>query len=336
MRAKGTRPTINILKTGGMLAALLTIFVFASGFDFGKFMGDTLTQQEYNKTYNEEYKKAKQQGMTDEEADRNAKEKAEASAARRRELIEGIGAVASSQGGIDYETEMTIGESLALEAFKRYGPPVNDDSLQNYVNVLGNAVARNSLRPDISYRFVVIDSPLYNAFACPGGIIFVSSTLVKSLKDESELAAILAHEVAHVSHKHALRAIQRAKFFEGVGKITASTMKGENGKKFKNMIGDLQTVLFDKGLDKEMEFEADLSGMRAAYRTGYDPGSMIEVLKMLQRNERGATKAGSWYSTHPPLSERVSRTSAEMRQYPDAAQMATVQGRFASFQKSIR
>jgi predicted Zn-dependent protease len=183
---------------------------------------------------------------------------------------------------------------------------------------------------------VVVKSPLYNAFACPGGIIFVSSTLVKSMKDEAELAGVLAHEVGHVSRRHAMQSIRRAKFFEGVGKITASTMQGDKGKEFQGMIGDLQTVLFDKGLDKTMEFEADLSGMEAAYRTGYDPSAMIALLSTLRQREAKATKAGSWYSTHPPLRERIERCRSAMSKYPDAGNLAKEEKRFASYRSALR
>ncbi len=211
------------------LLALMIICFLTTGFQLGDFLGDTLTgqeEQEKKETYQKEYKKARERGMSETEADRHAREAAEKKAGKRKSLIEGVGAILSSTGEIDYESEMAIGESLALEGFKRYGVPVNDEGFQRYVNLLGNAVARNSIRPEILYRFVVIESPLYNAFACPGGIIFISSTLVKSMANESQLAGVLAHEVSHVGHKHALKSIRRAKFFEGVGKITAGQHEG--------------------------------------------------------------------------------------------------------------
>jgi beta-barrel assembly-enhancing protease len=249
---------------------------------------------------------------------------------RTRQVLEGVTGITQSVEGIDYQSEFTIGETLALEGFQRYGQPVKDQRLQQYVNLLGNTAARNSLRPDIPYYFVVVDSPLYNAFACPGGIIFLSSSLVNGMSDEAELACVLAHEVGHVAHKHALQSIQRARFFEGAAKIGTVGMRGEQGQKYREMVGDLQTVLFDKGLDRNMEFEADRSGMDFAYRTGYDPGGMIRVLEMLVRQQTTATHKGSWFSTHPPLSERIARCTAAMADYPDAAEMATARNRFLS------
>jgi predicted Zn-dependent protease len=317
------------------LLALVVICFLTTGFQMGDYLGDTLAGQEEKRIYQEEYKKARKKGMSEKEADRHAREAAEKKAGKSKSLIEGVGAVLSSTGEIDYESEMAIGESLALEGFKRYGVPVKDEDFQRYVNLLGNAVARNSIRPEILYRFVVIESPLYNAFACPGGIIFISSTLVKSMANESQLAGVLAHEVSHVGHKHALKSIRRAKFFEGVGKITAASMKGDKGKEFQGMIGDLQGVLFDKGLDKEMEFEADLSGIEAAYRTGYDPSAMIAVLYMLQEKETKATKEGSWFSTHPPLKDRIEKCQSTMVKYPDAESLAKEEERFASYRSKL-
>jgi predicted Zn-dependent protease len=246
-------------------------------------------------------------------------------------ILEGAGAMAASAGELDYQSEFAIGETLALEGFRRYGLPVKDSGVQKYVSLVGNAVARNSARPNIPFYFVLVNSPIYNAFSCPGGIIFVSSALVRAMEDESQLAGVLAHEAAHVGHRHALQSVKRAKFFEGVAKIGDAAMKGEKGKKFKEMIGTLQNVLFDRGLDQNMEYEADMSGMEIAYRTGYDPEGLIKVLEILNEKEATARKEGSWFSTHPPLSARIARCRERMKKYPDAGSLASVRERFAFY-----
>ena len=130
--------------------------------------------------------------------------------------------------------------------------------------------------------------------------------------------------------KHALGTIRRGQFLSGVGTITAATMKGDKGKQFQSMIGDLENVLFDKGLDKNLEFEADAMAMETAYRTGYDPRGLIEVLKKLQRIEASSThKEGSWFSTHPPLDERIARLEEQLKKYPTNAPLARLGDRFA-------
>ncbi|MBI5519314.1 MAG: M48 family metalloprotease [Desulfovibrio sp.] len=247
---------------------------------------------------------------------------------KEAKLLSGAKNVLSSSQQLDYQSERAIGERLAVEGFRRYGMPVQDQPLQHYVNLVGLAVATNSPRPNIPYRFVVVDSQVQNAFACPGGIIFVTSALVGTMTTEAQLAGILSHEVGHVALRHALKSIQRSQFFTGVGQITAATMKGDKGAQFESMIGDLQNVLFDKGLDQNMEYEADASAMETAYRTGYNPAGITEVLQNLQRIEAGSAKKGSWFSTHPPLPSRIGKNQAGMRKYPDAAKLAVLADRF--------
>jgi len=254
---------------------------------------------------------------------------------KAKSIFQGASSIFASSTELDFKSELVIGESLALEGIKRYGLPVKNTGLQKYVNLVGNAVARNGVRPSIPYHFVVLESPLYNAFSCPGGIIFISSVLIKAMGDEAQLAGVLAHEVSHVGHKHALSSLKRAKFFEGVGKITAATMAEDKGKELQSLIGGLQTVLFDKGLDQQMEYEADLSGLETAYRTGYDPQGFIRVLEMLQTREASAQKRGSWFSTHPPLSSRISKCRIKMESYPDASKMARVENRFAQYRQLL-
>jgi len=244
-------------------------------------------------------------------------------------ILSGATQVFSSAKEMDYKTERAIGESLALEGLQRFGKPVNNENLQQYVNLVGNALAANSKRPTIPYQFAVLDSPVQNAFATPGGVIFVSKALLSLMENEAELAAVLAHEIGHVAGKHAISSIRRTQFLQGVGTITAANLKGDKGKQFESMIGDLQSVLFDKGLDKNMEFEADSAAMETAYRTGYDPRGMISVLKKMQRIEASSVKKGSWFSTHPPLDERIKRLQAQLEKYPDAAALAEVANRFA-------
>lgn len=250
---------------------------------------------------------------------------------KESKILSGAKSVLQSSQEMDYKSERTIGERLAVEGLRRYGMPVQNQVLQSYVNLVGTSVAMNSPRPNIPYRFVVVDSPIQNAFACPGGIIFVTSGLVKVMRSEAQLAGILAHEIGHVAHRHALKSIQRAQFFSGVGQITAASMKGDKGAQFESMIGDLQNVLFDKGLDQNMEYEADATALETAYRTGYNPAGLTEVLQALRQIEASTpNKQGSWFSTHPPLTSRIAKNEAQLKKYKDAAKLATLPERFAS------
>jgi beta-barrel assembly-enhancing protease len=246
---------------------------------------------------------------------------------KERKILSGTTQVLSSSKEIDYTTERTIGEALALESMQRFGRPVANESLQQYVNLVGAVVAQSSLPSTIPYYFTVLDTPVQNAFAAPGGMIFISRALLETLANEAELAAVLAHEIGHVAAKHALKSTQRAQFLQGVGTITAAT-SGSKGKDYQALIGDLQSKLFDQGLDKGMEFEADLAAMETSHRAGYNPLAMIRVLERLQKLEASSVKKGSWFSTHPPLQERIARLKREQARYPDAATLAELPERF--------
>ena len=249
---------------------------------------------------------------------------------KAKQVTQGLMNISQSSGEMDYKTEFTIGESLAIEGLRRYGLPLSSSKLQQYVSTIGRAVARNSLRPDIPYYFVVVDSNVQNAFACPGGIIFISSALMKLMNNESELACVLAHEIAHVSHKHAIDSIQRSKFFQGIGQIGAGTgtLKGKDAQNFHNAVGMLQDILFETGLEKNMEYEADISAMTFAYKSGYDPLGMTRILKLLKTKEMTSQKKGSWFATHPPLTERIARCNDKTLEFPDASQMETGKQRY--------
>jgi len=254
---------------------------------------------------------------------------------KAKKIAKGAGKFFSSSNEIDYQSEFSIGESLALEGFRRYGLAVKDKKLQKYVNLVGNAIALNSIRNNIPYYFVVVNCHLQNAFSCPGGIIFISSDLFKIMDDEAELAGVLSHEIEHVCRKHALHSIQRARALEGLGEIADVTLKSKDKKNFQNAISGLQTILFDKGLDKNMEYEADRRALHLAYRTGYDPEGLIRVLTKLKAKEGHSISRGSWFSTHPPINLRIQETRNEMVKYSDAQSMARSKKRFLWYKKRL-
>jgi len=229
---------------------------------------------------------------------------------RTRQVLDGVTGMAQSIEGIDYQSEFTIGETLALEGFQRYGQPVKDQRLQRYVNLLGNAAARNSLRPDIPYYFVVVDSPLYNAFACPGGIIFITKGLVETCSSEDELAAVLAHEVAHVANKDGINSISKARWTEvltTLGTETAKQYAGPGGQLvtlFEGSIDDVFKTIVVNGYSRSAEEAADAQAVTTLRNAGYDPGAMASVLnKMMAKSSTG----GGIFKTHPPTADRLAK-----------------------------
>jgi predicted Zn-dependent protease len=224
------------------------------------------------------------------------------------------GAEASKE--INQEQEIAIGEA-ATAAFLGASPLHADANLQRYVNRVGRWLALHSDRPDLPWTFGVLDTETINAFALPGGSVVVSSGLLKRLGSESELAGVLAHEIAHVVKRHQVLAIQssaKSDMWAGIGKDVAGEAVARRGggalaQQGKNLAAGLVVDLMKDGfflrpLDRSMEEEADQLAVLIATRSGYDPYGLAAALSMLAQY-KGDSDAASVFSTHPPAAERL-------------------------------
>ncbi len=203
---------------------------------------------------------------------------------------------------IGYDEEKAIGGAVAVMAVARFGGLDPDPNAQRYVATVGTAVAAYSDRAGIPYYFAVLAAKEPNAFACPGGYVFVTRGLLDLVKDEAELAGVLGHEIAHVSEKHALKIIRRSKLIAGTAEVTAAALDADP-KLFDELVKETAKALFETGLDKDKEMDADRIGTDYAHRLGYDANGLRDFLKVL-----GAANTGSpgLKKTHPPTGERVS------------------------------
>lgn len=202
---------------------------------------------------------------------------------------------------IGFEEEKAIGGAVAVMAVARFGGLDPDKDAQRYVATVGSAVAAYSDRAAIPYYFAVLASKEPNAFACPGGYIFVTRGLLDMVKDEAELAGVLGHEIAHVSEKHALKIIRRSKLIAGTAEVTAAALDADP-KLFDELVKETAKTLFETGLDKDKEMDADRIGTDYAHRLGYDPNGLRDFLRTLGAASTGAAGVKK---THPPTKERV-------------------------------
>lgn len=197
------------------------------------------------------------------------------------------------------EAERSIGRGMA-ERVLGATPPVEDAELQRYVNRVGLWVAAGSSRPDLDWTFVVIDSPAVNAYAAPGGHVFITLGLFLLLESEAELAVVLGHEIAHVTERDHLEAI-KAQVAAGVA---ADLLRSEGAEGMDDATLD-QLVragmrLYGIGLARNDEFNADRVGVVLAARAGYDPWSLLIVLTLLHALDPAAPAMSLHSSTHPP------------------------------------
>jgi predicted Zn-dependent protease len=219
---------------------------------------------------------------------------------------------------IDEAKEVEIGRQLA-SVLLGSKPLHADAALQRYVNRLGRWIALQSARPQLPWTFGVIDDPGFNAFAAPGGYVFVTKGVVDRV-DEAELAGILAHEITHVVDRHHLKALA-AKARSGLAaQLIASQVRTSNavqGAISQQMLA-LGRNLYASGLDQSDEFDSDRQGVALAARAGFDPYGLPAVLQQLRTAAPDNPLFTLTLSTHPPAQQRLERLELAMAQRLDA------------------
>ncbi len=245
-------------------------------------------------------------------------------------LKKGVGVVQALEP-IGEAEEITLGEAVALEAFSRFGGEYQNKEWTRYINLVGQTIAEVSDRPNLPFRFAILNSQEQNAFAAPGGYIFITVDLLKTLKNEAELAGVLAHEVAHVTERHMLETIRRGAILGSVSEFTLTAMRKDPAM-FSNVIEEMSELLFTKGLDRDKEFEADVVGIEYAYRAGYHPQGLRDYLKTLAREE-GKVQS-RFFTTHPSTNLRISKIDGLLKDYTDIKNLPFLTDRFQRYVKA--
>ena len=184
--------------------------------------------------------------------------------------------------------------------------PVDNPEVQRYITQVGLWIALQSERPDLHWRFAVVDSNDIDAFAAPGGYVFITRGLILHMNSEAELAGVLGHEISHVVLKHHLKALQTMARTSLVGQVASYKMaqNGQNSAVFDKMSTAARN-LYSKGLDKDDEFQADRAGMVLAARAGYDPYGLIAVLQTLENVDPKSSRMQLLLATHPSPQDRI-------------------------------
>jgi predicted Zn-dependent protease len=193
-----------------------------------------------------------------------------------------------------------------------------DMQLQRYVNQLGRWISLQSGRPDLPWTFAVLDDDGFNAFAAPGGYVFVTKGLVNRVADESELAGILAHEISHVVRKHHLEAIRKNARAGIVTQLIGSQLSNNLGGALSSQLIGMGRNLYSKGLDQDDEYEADRLGVALAASSGFDPYGLVAVLQQLRMATPDNPVFSLSISTHPPAQLRIDQMELAMGNRLDA------------------
>jgi predicted Zn-dependent protease len=227
-------------------------------------------------------------------------------------------------GGADFvmmseNQELAAGRAANAEVHKQYRV-YDDDALQGYVNRVGQKLAAQSHRPNLNYHFTVLDSTEINAFALPGGYVFITRGILAYLNSEAELAAVLGHEIGHVTARHSVRqhsVAQAASLGFAIASIFVPHINTIGGQNLSNLLGGALL----SGYGREHELQADNLGARYLALSGYDPQAIIQVIGVLKNQEtqdallakkegREARRYHGVFATHPDNDTRLKQVVA--------------------------
>lgn len=217
-------------------------------------------------------------------------------------------------GCVDEAQEREIGEAIAGDINQQI-PLVQDPLLNAYVERLGSVLAQASDRPGLDYHFFIIDSDVVNAFALPGGYIYLTRGLLEQTRSGPELAAVLAHEIGHVAARHGVQKLERQLRTGSVVGMLYNVILGGQPDLLRQRALGLGGALWSARHSREDEHEADELAVEYLVRAGVDPAGMVSLLQTLLQEEadQDTSRVSEWFSTHPVTSQRISQAKEEIR-----------------------
>jgi len=218
------------------------------------------------------------------------------------------------------EDEYYLGRAVAANILAAYKPYNGNTELTNYLNLICQALVINSSRPSVynGYHVMILDSREFNAFATPGGHIFVTKGLVEAAPSEDALAGIIAHELAHVMLRHGMKMIDDMRITEEIDAMArqAAAFAGNSNARiltFRDSVNEFFYLMTRNGYSTEQEFEADTTAIELLAEAGYSPGGLLEMLNILRRIQ--SSQRGGLNSTHPAPAQRIANVERQLRGY---------------------
>lgn len=228
---------------------------------------------------------------------------------------------------ISERQELEIGRKYAPEIEKQMGGRIANQSVQNYINNVGQKIARVSHRPNLEYHFVALEDKSVNAMALPGGYLFITRGMLENLESEAQLAGILAHEVVHVVARDTANAMSNQIGID----LLLSAVTSEKTPKSVLITADLARQILSLRYSRKDETSADFGGMDYMVRAGYSPYGMVETMEMLENQE--SVRPIEFFSTHPaPENRKRYLTHKIQANYPNVAGLIVGKDQF---QKSV-
>jgi len=224
----------------------------------------------------------------------------------------------SNKGYLSEEDEMKLAEQIH-EELQKQARLVQDPSINEYVNSVGQRLARNSGRPNIPYHFYVVDDKSINAFATLGGRVYVHRGLLAATRSEAQLASVLGHEIGHIVGRHGLENVKKSQKYgllAGLATIGGAILGGQAGANLGGLAGNMVAGGFLMKHSRDAEREADYLGLYNLKNAGYNTGGMVEMFQTLQEVSNSSPNAlGGILASHPPPAERAANTRREIDEH---------------------
>jgi predicted Zn-dependent protease len=216
----------------------------------------------------------------------------------------------ATEMNISEQEERELGERVSATVRTEFGV-VQDAAVTKYVALLGSLLAKASSRPGLKWEFIVLDTDGVNAFAAPGGIVHITRGALGLIKSEAELAGVLGHEIAHITKKHTVNAIQKNKAI----RMTTEEVGAKGSAYYSKLANAAYDNIVERGFDRGDEDDADQEGLRLANKGGYNPAALGSFLgKLMERNKGlSGTKPNGLFSTHPDTQARIDKQSRQIK-----------------------
>lgn len=229
-------------------------------------------------------------------------------------MISGCATSGSAVGGfnlISVEEEKQLGDKFAVEIEKQH-KVVNDPEVQSYITRLGQRLLKGVRQVDFPYSFKVVADNNINAFAAPGGYTYVNTGLIKAAESETELAAVMAHEINHVVARHSTRQMTQQYGYQ----MLAGLLLGGQGP-IAQMAAELAGTAGTRYYSREMEHQADELGVETMYKAGYNPQGMVTFFRKLgAEGQKEPGKIAQFFSTHPVTADRIANIQEDIAKLP--------------------
>ena len=201
---------------------------------------------------------------------------------------------------VNEQEERTIGEDVSAKIRQRFGV-VQDPAVHKYVALVGTALAKESERPDLNWTFVVLDTDGVNAFASPGGLVHITRGALGLIENEGELAAVLAHEIGHVAHKHTVNAIQKNKAVQ----LGANETLSARGPFLEKIANTAYEMVLENAFNRGDEMDADKVSVQLTQKLGYAPATLADFLGRLDERNKDQAAHNGLFASHPETKERI-------------------------------